>query len=76
MIRAKRYLVIAVINGDADYKITHSLESLDSKHEFFSDYGHLRKPDYIIELPTSPRGLEIILKELSKWRRDDKDISK
>jgi len=65
-IRHKKYLVVAIINNEVDYKIVHNPDVLDSKQDdFFCDYGHPRKPDYIIELPTSPRGLELILKKLN-----------
>jgi len=66
--RIKRYLIIAVIDNEVDYKIVHNPDAVDSRHEFYCDYGHPRKPDVVIELPTSPRGLELLLKKLEKWK--------
>jgi len=58
----KRYLIAAIIEGKIDYKIVHTPEALDCKQDFFCDYGHPKKPDYILELPTSLNNLHILSK--------------
>lgn len=62
----KKYLIIAKIQGQIDYKIVSNPNALYYEYHFFIDYGKARKPDFIIELPSSESELEKILKKLGE----------
>jgi len=60
-----RYLIGAEIDGEIDYKIVYTKHAINYNHDFFAD-NISRKPDFIIELPTTKSDLEKFLEKIRK----------
>jgi len=65
--KLKRYLIGANINGQMDYMIAYDFDikgknlqqiAMCQRYAFVSDFAKKRMPDFITELPTSPKELE------------------
>ena len=61
--RISRYLIGAEIDGEIDYKIVFTKHAVNYRHDFFA--GNIpRKPDFIVELPDTAKGLEKFLEKI------------
>ena len=64
-IKIYRYLIGAKIGEGIDYKIVSSKNAINYKHLLYGDPVP-RKPDFIIELPTTKSDLEKFLEKIRK----------
>ena len=67
-IRLRRYLIGAEIGGEIDYKIVFTKHAIKYNHDFLAD-NIPRKPDFIIELPTTKSELEQFLEKYKEKKK-------
>ncbi len=60
-----RYLIGAKIGEGIDYKIVSSKNAINYKHLLYGDPVP-RKPDFIIKLPDTAKGLEKFLEKIEE----------